>query len=811
MFLDTADGVRLTVISGNLGLDRPIRGFDDDVWRYAIKKIALQRKNIRAIFERVLEVCEGPQYARTGTLAEDVIAGDTVITLNDASSFLQIGKLVLDPGQVTEEEVEFCFRDLVTNEINLESPLQFNHLAKDFTDVTNTLREPIVSGATTIPLIDSSLFPTAGFPYSIVIGRGTEQEEAVIVTANDTVLNELTTFPTTLDHEGPKTRFLRRELLDPAPAGRTFIQLDINDTREFPASGLIVIDRNGGSEELIFYTDNDTEGNTLRLKTPLASAHAAAESVELLTEGANVDLANVWQQGLHWQIYQTTPRKVTVFLPPGPEGALRLIDASWIHDVATQSPASTTLAVAAAAGDTEIELTSAVGFPDEASVIDIGGVETAFYIFRDEAAVPNPILRLTEPLTSPHLAGTTVDVLEFNYPGTNLKEGNLRDAAGNVITGRFPGPYVYDATQRGVSETKTELATLIAAPTRVARDQIAARTCLEVVGASDMPPPPFEVVLGRSSGDQETTTVVDVTLAAGTSTTVVTGGLGSITLTVAASAAFPESSNGLNNAGYRLIIDAGGGNEEIVEVAQNDTGANIFTLTSPLTIAHAAAETVDLINDVITTDVLTEAHTGQDLSVSELGHLVEVLYEEIDLVSGVGFPPDGGFVWINFGKARVNARSTIVSFPGAAIFELTSTDNFPTTDFPYKVILGEGTSREEFANVIANDTVLDQLTFSAPPNNTHIVGTNVRFVSGDPEVVEYVDRDVDTLQFAAPMAFGTGHTIGETVILSTDESIPGEDGYDYAFLMPPDFTNCLTFLFNLVRAAGIEVEIVSER
>ena len=37
LFLDTADGNRLNVVTGNLGLDRPIITMGDDEWRAAAR------------------------------------------------------------------------------------------------------------------------------------------------------------------------------------------------------------------------------------------------------------------------------------------------------------------------------------------------------------------------------------------------------------------------------------------------------------------------------------------------------------------------------------------------------------------------------------------------------------------------------------------------------------------------------------------------------------------------------------------------------------------------------------------------------
>ena len=53
--------------------------------------------------------------------------------------------------------------------------------------ITTNLSAPLLSGATTVVVNDSSIFPVVGFPYNFRIGFGTANQEDVIVTANDGV------------------------------------------------------------------------------------------------------------------------------------------------------------------------------------------------------------------------------------------------------------------------------------------------------------------------------------------------------------------------------------------------------------------------------------------------------------------------------------------------------------------------------------------------------------------------------------------------------------------------------------------------
>lgn len=808
LFLDTADGVRLTAVSGNLGLTRPKIGATDDIWRAVVKKIAFKRKNVRPIFDRILEVLFGPQFARIGTLAADAALGATSIVLNDSSALIQRGTITLDPGLATEEVVAFCYRDLVTHEVFLESPLTFAHTAK-YEDITNFVSADIAATATSIPVFDSSQFPVVGFPYPVLLGRGTEQEEVVLVSAN--AANVLTTSATVNDHAGPTSRFIRKTLLDAAPTGQTFLQLDLGDTRDLPASGFLVLARNTAAEEYIQYRANDVATNSLLLKTPITSAtgQAAGVSIELLNEGVPVDLLDVWQKGAYWDIFTTTPRCIQIYIPQATEG-LRSIDGSWLHGPADQTPAATTLAVAASAGDTVIALASAAGFPGAETLL-LSGTETVFGVL-DADAVPNPTMTLSAPLVGPHLLGASVAVVEYNYAGTDLKEGNIRDAIGAVIDGRFPGPYLYDQAQNAPSITSTTLVTKIPESTHVAVDQVIARSCLEVLDVSDFGATPFDVRVAKDTGAQEDLTVVDVTAAAGLSTTVATANIGTSFIDAAASAGFPESSDGVTVAGYQVVIDQGGGNEEVVTISQNGTTlANRFLLTDPLTATHVPGETIKLLNDVLTVDPTTRAHTGRDLSSSEVGDTIDPLLDEIELTSGSGFPTTGGSFWINFGKARVNARATLSSIVGPTVYALSSTDDFPTTDYPYRAVVGEGTANEEIASVTGNDTALDRLTFASAPANAHADGVNIRYLSGDPETLTYVDRDLNTLVFGGPTLFSSKHTIGESVTYSPGVSIPPTDGSGYPLLMPPDFYAFVKLLLDLVRAAGVKVQFITNR
>lgn len=920
LFLDTADGSRLDIVTSNLGLDRPISGFSDDEWRAVAKEVALQSKQIRNIFYRIMEICLGPQKTRRGVLEVAPVAGESIVQLEDSSNLLQLGSLVFDPGLATEETVTFCFRDVVTNKVFLETELQFAHNVLD--DAASHLLRDHPIGSTSLSVIDSALFPVTGFPYSIVVDRGKESEETLVVTANTLATNILTLQdPTTIFHKGPKATFVRKPLEDVAAVGRTFIVLDADDTRVFPATGFVRINkavpaqgsitvvagsalvdgdnftiddgvtsitfeydddssatgtpisftgsetatviRNntisainssgllvvaspvgtdeilvvhliggtsgnnaitesvadggftvsglsggvGGPEETIEFTANDVENDSLTLKTPLQNVHVAGESVELVYPGAAVETCSVLQFGVDWSLHETEPRKITVFTPEE-SLVLTLRDASYLHG-AVPAPAATVLTQELAIGDDVLVVSNASGF----AVSGIASVAGTEVLYVDKIGTTQ--LVLAENASFAAANGSSVSAVLTPYSGTDLEEGNIRTAGGDVQEGQFSGPYVYDVTQQAPTLISGFLDETLPPATRVAADQVASTTSVEVLDASDYPAPPFTpftLRVGTASPNEENTICTDRTLRTSVSTTVDSlAVIGSITIDGVNTAGFPQD-NGVNPAGYRIIVDEGGPNEEVLLVSSITIGTpGTFTLVNTTTIAHSPGETINLLADVLTVDPLLRPHSAVNPSVSFLGELVEKLTDELTLGSGEGLLfPDNGTVHINFGKERINARQKIVSAtPTSITFQDSSV--FPQSDFPYKITVAEGLPTEEVAFVIANSTGSDTLTLSTAMANTPSAGSYVEFTAGDPVVLDYVDRDGDVLELATLTSFPSGYTEGERVTLSGGFSDPELQGNDYAFLLPPTIADCLEFLFDLVRAAGIEVVFITDR
>ena len=103
LFLDFADGGRLTIVSDNLGISRPTFGISDDEWRAVVKQIALDNQQITKAYRKLIEICVGPKFNRPANLATASSVGDSIVTVNDSSVLTQEGTLIFDEGQATEE------------------------------------------------------------------------------------------------------------------------------------------------------------------------------------------------------------------------------------------------------------------------------------------------------------------------------------------------------------------------------------------------------------------------------------------------------------------------------------------------------------------------------------------------------------------------------------------------------------------------------------------------------------------------------------------------------------------------------------
>lgn len=888
LFLDTADGARLTAVTGNLGIDRPGFGFGDDEWRAIGKFVGIQSKQIRNIFYRMIELCLGPQFARIGTLENAVQVADNQLIAIDPSPFIQLGTLVIDPTLPTEETISYCIRDLTTGVFFLSTALKNFHPV--IPPGSGQLSATAAAAATTLQLIDSSGLPDPSlYPFPIIVERGTIYEEVVKVIGNDTSTGVLTldsSTPLVFQHDGPDTLFLTVQLAADAPQGRTFLQFEPGATRGFPASGWVRVNHSGGNDEVVQFVSNDVATNALMLKTPLKNAHVALEHVELVRPGASVEVCQLLEQGVHWELWETAPRKVEVIIPKDFK-ALGPLDATWLHQ-AVPAAVSTTTTISTLATDFAIPVTSVSGFPDYAGMVTLNGApapvgfiqqiaaantvatvaantasgaltmlyaldqaspadmpatQRPFWVVIDSGGGSEETVRVLStdqstgrlhfaaPLTNAHTAGQTIGPVDqilldeeaggtlspgatvalFSVPYLGfpaLEQGNNRDAFGSVQLNRFPGGYIYNNLLRGVSATSTFLSAVIPPVITIASPQIVGRTNLEVDDASEWPAPPFspfKVRVDEGSGGQEDRTLIDRTLRTSATGTTPASSIGdtSMAYTLTSSGEFPES-DGVHAAGYRIILDKGGANQEIAVVAQNVISSHTFSFITPLTHVHGSGESIALLDDVLTFDLLTRAHPTP-------GGLVHAYTSDLFVSPApTTFPSAGGWLWLNFGKEILNVRKRITVITSATSYVLMSTADLPTSGYPYQLILSDGQFSEEPVFVTNNNTSTNTLTFQSPGAlSTHNVGEYASFISGDPESIEYETKEAspDRLVFSTPVLLQSGHLVGERVMYSPEVSESHSDGSSYGFKLPPDVASCLTTMFEMVRAAGIQVSI----
>jgi len=149
--------------------------------------------------------------------------------------------------------------------------------------------------------------------------------------------------------------------------------------------------------------------------------------------------------------------------------------------------------------------------------------------------------------------------------------------------------------------------------------------------------------------------------------------------------------------------------------------------------------------------------------------------------------------------------------PTVVFTMLTDSLDSPTTGFPYPLRLGEGTRFEEIVHVTANNTGTDELTISHPTRYAHLERDYVAFEAGAQESIEYSSIVGNTLRFSSPVVLKSNHHIEETALGSTILAIINKEGYDFPLRLPPSLLSRLEFLFDLLRAAGVQVTIISAR
>ncbi len=291
--------------------------------------------------------------------------------------------------------------------------------------------------------------------------------------------------------------------------------------------------------------------------------------------------------------------------------------------------------------------------------------------------------------------------------------------------------------------------------------------------------------------------------------------------------------------GYRVLLDRGGANEEVVYVV-DAIAPDMLILEDNTAKVHSIGETVEMLSDVLTVNALTDTHLGKIpytqrssaitglaphlarfpsfTSLEVLGaEVVEPTVPSFDIASTAGLDSTGGTVILNpaNGLTRALEALTLDLVAGGTLVTVADSTGFPSS-FPFVVTLSPGTTREEKALVTANNTGLGELTLNSGVFGSRFAHTvadlsTILWEPGDEESVEYDAASGTTLSFSPAIVLQSTHSPSEAVIDSSVKSDPRRDGFDFPLRMPVDIRARIDFLWDLIRAAGVRVTIIDMR
>jgi hypothetical protein len=438
------------------------------------------------------------------------------------------------------------------------------------------------------------------------------------------------------------------------------------------------------------------------------------------------------------------------------------------------------------------------------------------------------VLFIPQGLANSHLAGDAVDLDEDEYAGTDLEIGDPTIAP--VDTARFQGPYQADIFGRAMdSAVATTLAEDIAGPVDLLVDAAGGTSSLEVRDAILFDSTgQFDLRVGRGKGSDETLDLTGIVFrrnaTALTLTIATTAGDTTLKVSAADIALLPNPPGGAP-FGYRLLVDYGGGNEEVV-VVHDIVGTNI-ELVEPTLSNHLLGENIELMADVFVLSERTSfEHRGMiamadRLSLtpphrsSNLVNQVEEVRTSITVAGIVGFPTTGGIALVNFGRQDIVATNRLASALAAAGVSvvLDESDDFPVAGYPYFVEIDVNTNLAERKGVTNNNTGTETLTISPGADYAHPVGADVRYDPGDPVELTYtgVDSAPFRLTFSPGILLEQPLLTGMPVVLSSVRAQPDIYGYEYPLYLPSTWADRLKFLFDRGRAAGVEIVTIDSR
>lgn len=612
------------------------------------------------------------------------------------------------------------------------------------------------------------------------------------------------------------------------------------NSRSFPATGSVIINQGTSSEETLAFSANNTASGTLTLTGTTTFEHRVGDTIKCTTElslqsgAVNTHVIGTTVEFYDPQYGSTVPiGDFNQFVDtwPGPyvysldERAATATVAST--NTTTIVPGTTFLAIGASAGRTSLEVEGAIpmleGLSLPAPVLIGAGTSREELVQIDEIAIKG---RASTTLAANSLIGDTTIQL------TTLVPGPTSDGA------TFPDNDGYRIVLDEGTAADREVAYVLGTTTTGATAAIGAGTDgtvnITAIGA-----------FTGAAGNAATVEVVDPVPTNGPLTVVESpAGIILVTLAVAAGVLDTAANTAtLIAAAIDALTDfsatASGTGATSIAAPEGPTaftgGTEGLTLEAPLTIAHTSADTVDLMSDVLSTTFgLTKSHNGvisvNDRSTALAGsaayfvvpdttalrELVQPQLDSITVVSATGLDTDGGNVIFNFGSAQIPVDSTLTAplTPGATAVPLVSSDDFPSPTSPFVAIIGVGTPNEEKVLVTANNTGTDVFTLDTATYGVqyaHATGETVRFEPGGQEDVEFSEVDGSDLRFDPDIMLQYTHYLVETVIDSSASSDPRDNGYDFPLRMPIDILVRLQYLLDIVRAAGVQVELITQR
>lgn len=908
LFLDRAVDRYLTHVASNLGFTRPVIGFNDDsLWRAVVRRIALHYRQVICLFHDLLTIIFGPRHTVSTTLAEDVAVGDEEIWITDWMNIPQRGILILDEGLATEETIEYAFRDPRNGLVSLRSACTLAHTAYG-EEAESYLTVDYAPAVTTLVLEETALFPVpaGGTLFTMIIDPGKSTEEVIILNGNTTATKTLTIVAPGLvnAHSGPRTTPTISHLTRIEGGGNV---ITLASTANFPAIGLVRVQQDvlaGTPSQTVRYVENDVDNGILTLADKLTGSYVLTPpdyvTVTLMEPGAAVRMAQVQVKGVGWEVFQTRPAMVQIYLPLTLTRN-RLLDASFLHSTIQASVGLTVATGGATLGDTVLHCDPTdpnlrviprsgivvinagnpteeyVGFviPDydytEMTVAQIGSTEifvddarliqqyefmnpdkwislstnnigryerlqytdidlstnkitlstvtTKLHSSGDIASSPNggSYLYLSRGLTYNHVAAETVDYYQIAWAGTDLEDGRMSHGSK-----KFFGHYVYDIREYYPRTIQTTLNEDVAGPTLLKVTQHPGRNGIEIENGTLLEATGVYDIKLRRGGDEEILDVSKVVTkpvfaALGVQTNAAAT-IGESALTVVNMPTWPGT-----DIGVRLIVDPGGGNEEIV-VLKEAVSPTQITLELPLASNHVGGEDILLLSDaVIFSEALTIEHKGSiawtqrttrypgPFNKSSSICIVEEIRTKVDVASVVSFPLTSSSVLINFGANKITVDSRVAATIAAGTGAVTIEDSsqFPTTGYPYYVELG--VDCDVFETLLVTANVANVLTFSTNTHNAHLKGEWVRYRPGVAERITYDSTITGGLIFDSGVIFADSHLKGEVVSLDSLISKPSRYGNDYPVYLPATWADKLKFLFDLGRAAGVQIVTINSK